>query len=231
MMNQTPGTPPLTVTAPPQRAAFRYLAIEGPIGAGKTTLAARLATRWSMQTVLEHPADNPFLERFYHDNARYALPAQLGFLLQRDAQMRTIADAQQRGTFIASDFLPQKNKLFARLTLPDDEFALYRALAARVPLERPVPDLVIYLQASPETLFARIQKRAIPMEAHITDAYLRALCDAYSEFFYHYDDAPLLSVNTEHLDLAGSEADLNLLIEQVGSMRGRKAVFVKGTAL
>ncbi|MCG1053741.1 deoxynucleoside kinase [Mycetohabitans sp. B5] len=230
-MNPSAVVPPLTVHAPVQHTPFGYLVIEGPIGAGKTTLATQLATRWSMQTLLERSADNPFLERFYHDNARYALPAQLDFLLQRETQMRAIADARQCGTPLVVDFLPQKDELFARLALPDDEFTLYRALAARVPLAQPVPDLVIYLQASPETLFARIQKRAIPMQAHITDAYLRALCAAYSEFFYHYDDAPLLSVNTDHLDLAGSDADLDLLVKHIGSMRGRKAVWVKGTAL
>jgi deoxyadenosine/deoxycytidine kinase len=231
-MNRPPSTPPpLTVTAPAQRAPFRYLVIEGPIGAGKTTLASLLAARWSMQTVFERPADNPCLDRFYRDSARYALAAQLKFLLQRDEQMHAIAEAQMRGPALVADFMPQKDDLFARLTLADDELALYRSIAAGVPLARPVPDLVIYLQASPEALFARIQKRAIAMELQISDAYLRALCDAYGEFFYHYDEAPLLTVNTEHLDPVGSESDLNLLVERIESMRGRKEFFVKGTAL
>jgi deoxyadenosine/deoxycytidine kinase len=228
----TPSSPPpLTVTPPDLRPPFRYLVIEGPIGVGKTSLATVLAERWSMQTAFEQPGANPFLERFYRDSARYALPTQLQFLLQRTAQTRAIADAETAGPPLISDFLAHKDELFARLTLADDEFELYRAIAARNPLSERQPDLVIYLQASPEALFNRIEKRALPMELQISDAYLRALCNAYNDFFYHYNAAPLLTVNTEHLNPLESAADLALLIERVETMRGRKEFFVKGTSL
>ncbi|AOK28828.1 deoxyadenosine kinase [Burkholderia singularis] len=219
---------PLTVTAPDSRPPCRYLAIEGPIGVGKTTLATLLAERWSMRTLLERPQDNPFLERFYRDNARYALPTQLAFALQRERQAHELAAAYQAHAPIVADFLPQKNDIFARLTLPDDEWQLYRALASHLNAPAIAPDLVVYLQASPEVLFARIQKRGEPMEQQISDAYLRSLCDAYNEFFYHYDRTPVLTVAAEHLNPLGSPEDLALLADRIATMRGRKESFVKG---
>ena len=225
------NAPPLTVTAPQLRPPVRYLAIEGPIGVGKTSLVQRLAERWSMHAVYERPQDNPFLERFYRDTSRFALPTQLHFALQRAHLVQEIAAAHLAGTPLVADFMTQKNDVFARLTLPEDEWQLYRALSARIDVHGPNPDLVVYLQASPEVLFSRIQKRAIPMELQIPDAYLRALCDGYNEFFYHYDRAPVLTVNAEHLNPLESDADLALLIERMESMRGRKEFFVKGTSL
>jgi deoxyguanosine kinase len=238
---------PLTVTAPQLRPPFRYIAIEGPIGVGKTSLARRLADRWSMLPLFERPQDNPFLERFYRDNSRYALAAQLHFALQRAHQAQEVAAAYAAGTPLIADFMTQKNDIFAQLTLAEDEWQLYRALAARIdastsataprtvadgkPGAAPSPDFVVYLQASPEVLFARIQKRAVPMELQISDAYLHALCDAYNEFFYHYDRTPVLTVNAEHLNPLDSDADLALLVERIETMRGRKEFFVKGTAL
>ncbi|MGI4814444.1 MAG: deoxynucleoside kinase [Janthinobacterium lividum] len=220
---------PLTVQPPTATPRFRHLVVEGPIGAGKTQLAQRLADRWSMTADLEQPGDNPFLERFYRDDARYALPVQLDFLLRRAAQMQRIQQTLAQGTAVASDFLPQRSELFARLTLPPDEFELYRTLATRVDTPPAAPDLVVFLQASAETLFARIQRRAMAIELQIPDAYLRALSDAYDAFFYHYDGAPLLTVNTEHLDPIEHEADFALLVERIEGMRGRKESFVKGT--
>jgi deoxyguanosine kinase len=234
---------PLTVTAPQLRPPFRYIAIEGPIGVGKTSLAQRLAERWSMHPLFERPQDNPFLERFYRDTARYALPAQLHFALQRAQQAQEVAALHAAGTPLIADFMTQKNEIFARLTLPEDEWQLYRALSARIdaqalkgitagsPGSAPAPDFVVYLQASPEVLFARIQKRAVPMELQISDAYLHSLCNAYNEFFYHYDRTPVLTVNAEHLNPLDSDADLALLVERIETMRGRKEFFVKGTSL
>src|SRR5579864_1446928 len=225
------NAPPLTVTAPHLRPPVRYIAIEGPIGVGKTSLVQRLAERWSMHGVYERPQDNPFLERFYRDTTRFALPTQLHFALQRAQQVQEIATFHSAGTPLIADFMTQKNDVFARLTLPEDEWQLYRALSARIDAQGPNPDLVVYLQASPEVLFSRIQKRAVPMELQISDAYLRALCDAYNEFFYHYDRAPVLTVNAEHLNPLDSDADLALLAERIETMRGRKEFFVKGTSL
>lgn len=224
------SVPPLTVTAPQLRPPHRYIAIEGPIGVGKTTLATLLAERWSMRTLFERPQDNPFLERFYRDTTRHALATQLSFALQRASQTQEAADIVTGGATLMTDFLTQKSELFARLTLPDDEFQLYKGVASRIRESAPAPDLVIYLQASPEVLFSRIQKRALPMELQISDSYLRALCDAYNEFFYHYDATPLLTVNAEHLNPLASDDDLALLIERIGAMRGRKEFFVKGVS-
>jgi deoxyguanosine kinase len=225
------SAPPLTVTAPQLRPPHRYIAIEGPIGVGKTTLATLLAERWSMRTLFERPQDNPFLERFYRDTTRHALATQLSFALQRASQTQEAADIVTSGAALMTDFLTQKSDLFARLTLPDDEFQLYKEVASRIRSSGPAPDLVVYLQASPEVLFSRIQKRALPMELQISDSYLRALCDAYNDLFYHYDATPLLTVNAEHLNPLESDDDLALLIERIESMRGRKEFFVKGVSV
>jgi deoxyguanosine kinase len=224
------SVPPLTVTAPQLRPPHRYIAIEGPIGVGKTTLATLLAERWSMRTLFERPQDNPFLERFYRDTTRHALATQLSFALQRASQAQEAADIAMSGATLMTDFITQKSELFARLTLPDDEFQLYKDVSSRIRANGPAPDLVIYLQASPEVLFARIQKRALPMELQISDSYLRALCDAYNEFFYHYDATPLLTVSAEHLNPLGSDEDLALLLDRIATMRGRKEFFVKGVS-
>ncbi len=221
---------PLTVVAPDSRPPHRYIAIEGPIGVGKTSLAQLIAERWAMRALLERAQDNPFLERFYREGARHALPAQLSFALQRAQQAHELAAAQAAGLALVADFMPQKNEIFARLTLGDDEWQLYRTLAERIDVPSPAPDLVVYLQASPEVLYARIQKRGIAMELQIGDAYLRSLCDAYNEFFYHYDRTPVLTVAAEHLNPLDSPDDLALLMTRIETMRGRKESFVKGGA-
>lgn len=212
----------------PVLGRFRYLAVEGPIGVGKTSLTRRLADAAGADVMLEQPATNPFLERFYRDSARYALPAQLSFCLQRVAETAEIARRDMEAKPLFADFLPEKDGLFGRLTLPDDELSLYRRIAEHIERSHRAPDLVIHLQASPETLFSRIQKRAIPMEQQISDAYLRALCDIYGEFFYHYAAAPVLTVDTEQFDPAHNDNDFALLVERIDQMRGRKEVFVKG---
>jgi len=201
---------------------WRHIVVEGPIGAGKTSLARRLADRFGVQTVLEEPQANPFLERFYRDSARYALPTQLFFLFQRVNQLRELAQRDLFESAAVGDFLLEKDPLFARLTLSDDELALYRQIFDSLKPQAPTPDLVIYLQAQPDTLVERVRKRGVPVEASISEDYLRALADAYSRFFHHFDAAPLLIVNTERLNPVDRDADLDLLLQHVGSMRGRR---------
>ncbi|WP_322042654.1 deoxynucleoside kinase [Paraburkholderia sp. J67] len=225
------STPLPIVTARAARPALDYIVIEGPIGAGKTALATRLAERWSMHTLIESHADNPFLERFYRDASRHALAAQLSVALQRERLSHEVAARRGAGTPLITNFLAERNDVFARLTLPEDELPLYHALAARLPVQAPPPDLVVYLQASPEALFARIQKRAVPVEQNLSDVFLRGLCDSYNEFFYHYDRAPVLTVGVENLNPLDSDEDLALIAERIETMRGRKESFVKGTSL
>lgn len=207
---------------------YRYIVVEGPIGAGKTTLARRIAEAWGAQTLLEMPEDNPFLEKFYRDAARYALPAQLFFLFQRMNQLRDLAQTDLFNAPVISDFLLDKDPIFARLTLGDDELNLYRQLYEHLRPQAPQPDLVIYLQAQPETLVARVKKRGVPMEAGISETYLYRLCESYSRFFYHYESAPLLIVNTEHLNPIGRDEDFNLLLTHIRNMRGKREFFSRG---
>jgi deoxyguanosine kinase len=199
-----------------------YIAIEGPIGIGKTTLAKRLAETFNYETLLEDADENPFLERFYQDRRTNALPTQLFFLFQR---MRKLQDLMQGELFQqvrVSDFLIEKDPLFARITLDDDEYRLYQAVYDKIIEELPKPDLVIYLQAPTDILYQRVQGRGTPMERNIELAYLQQLNDAYTKFFYHYDDTPLLIVNTEDINLAQGDDDyLNLVKYILGGFSGR----------
>lgn len=210
------------VPLPPQ---YRHIVVEGPIGVGKTSLARRLAERSSARLVLEQPEQNPFLERFYRDSARYALQTQLFFLFQRAQQLRDLAQQDLFDRHSVADFLFDKDPLFARLNLAPDELKLYEQILAHLAPQAPAPDLVIYLQAQPETLVERVGRRALAAEAGISEAYLRALSDAYLRYFHDYDAAPILIVNTEHLNPADRDADLDLLIDRIGRMRGRREHF------
>ncbi|HYD94331.1 MAG TPA: deoxynucleoside kinase [Noviherbaspirillum sp.] len=204
---------------------YKYIVVEGPIGAGKTTLARKLADTFGAQTLLELPQENPFLEKFYRDPSRYALPAQMFFLFQRMNQLRDMAQTDLFDARVVADFLLDKDPIFARLTLGDDELNLYQQLYSHLRPQAAVPDLVIYLQAQPETLVERVKKRGIAMEAGISELYLYRLCESYSRFFYHYDASPLLIVNTENLNPVGREEDFHLLVRRIGEMRGKREFF------
>jgi deoxyadenosine/deoxycytidine kinase len=207
---------------------YKYIVVEGPIGAGKTTLARKMAEFFGAQTLLELPEENPFLERFYRDAGRYALPTQMFFLFQRLNQLRDLAQPDLFDARIISDFLLDKDPIFARLTLGDDELALYQQLYEHLRPQAPLPDLVIYLQAEPSTLIERIRKRGIPMESAISENYIQRLCESYSRIFYDYDAAPLLIVNTEHLNPVGNDEDFSLLMAQIRNMRGKREFFNRG---
>ena len=207
---------------------YKYVVVEGPIGVGKTTLATKIATRFEAQILLEQPADNPFLERFYRDSARYALPAQMCFLFQRANQLQAMARSDLFDAQVVSDFLLDKDPLFARLTLADDELNLYHQLYEHIHPQAPTPDLVIYLQASPETLIDRVRKRGVSIESGISEPYLNRLCESYSRFFHDYDKAPVMIVNTEHLNPIGSDEDFELLLTHIKNMRGKREFFNRG---
>lgn len=207
---------------------YRYIVVEGPIGAGKSSLARRIAEYFGAQPMLELPQENPFLEKFYRDAARYALPTQMFFLFQRMNQLRDFAQTDLFETRVVSDFLLDKDPIFAGLTLGDDELNLYRQLYEHLRPQVATPDLVIYLQAQPETLAERIKKRGIAMEAAISDTYLYRLCESYSRFFYHYEAAPLLIVNTEHLNPIERDEDFELLLARIANMRGKREFFSRG---
>ena len=207
---------------------YRHIVVEGPIGVGKTSLAKRLAAQFGTALVLEDPSGNPFLERFYRDGRRYALPTQLFFLFQRANQLRDLAQRDLFSEAITGDFLLEKDPLFARLTLDDDELALYQQIFDSLQPQAPIPDLVIYLQAQPDTLVERVRRRGIAMEADISEAYLRALGDSYSRFFHHYESSPLMIVNTEHLNPVDDDEDFALLVRQLTDMRGRRVFFSRG---
>lgn len=204
---------------------YHYVVVEGPIGAGKTSLATRLALRYSAQTLLEQPETNPFLERFYRDQARYALPTQLFFLFQRVQQLGEVTQLDLFRSSVIADFLLEKDPLFARLTLADDELKLYEQIFAQLKPQVPLPDLVIYLQAPPDTLVERVVRRGNPVESGISETYLRALSDSYTRFFHKYDAAPVLIVNTENLNPIERDEDFELLISRIEKMRGRREYF------
>ena len=207
---------------------FRHLVVEGPIGAGKTSLARRLASRLGADLVLEEPGENPFLARFYDDMPRYALPTQLFFLFQRARVLEPLAQPDMFGRAVVADFLLDKDPLFARLTLSTDELALYEKIYAVLRLHTPAPDLVIYLQAQPAVLVERVRRRAARYKHDIGEDYLARLAEAYARFFYHYDAAPLLIVNSENLNFVERDSDFELLVSRLRAMRSRREFFNLG---
>src|SRR5262245_7488730 len=209
-------------------ARYRFIAIEGPIGAGKTTLARRLAERLDAEAVLEQPGENPFLARFYQDMARYALPTQLFFLFQRVRQLEPVAQAALFGRPVIADFLIDKDPLFARATLSADEMVLYQKIYDAVRPQSPTPDLVVYLQARPATLIERVRKRAAGYERGVSEDYLALLAESYARFFQYYSYAPLLIVNSENLNFGARDADFNLLVDRLLAMKSPREFFSVG---
>ncbi|MBA4142949.1 MAG: deoxynucleoside kinase [Nitrosospira sp.] len=207
---------------------FRYIVIEGPIGAGKTSLAQRMADRLGSELLLEKPGENPFLEKFYDDPPRYALPAQLFFLFQRANQLQGLAQTDMFATTTVSDFMLDKDHLFARLTLSDAEYDLYRKIYHHLQPKAPRPDLVIYLQASTATLIGRVKRRGSIFEKKISEEYLWRLADSYARFFHQYEEAPLMIINSENLNFVDRQADFDLFLRQVEGMRGPREYFNLG---
>jgi deoxyadenosine/deoxycytidine kinase len=204
---------------------YHYIVVEGPIGVGKSSLARRLAEHLGAEALLENAADNPFLPRFYHDPQRYALPTQLHFLFDRARQVKELAQGDLFRSVTVSDFLLDKDMLFARLNLDDDEYALYEKVFADLRLQAPEPDLVIYLQAPVDSLQERVKRRGIDFEQGMKGDYLKRLAESYSEFFYRYNAAPVLMVNSENLNFVKQQGDFDLLLERVAKMRGRREFF------
>lgn len=202
-----------------------YIAVEGPIGVGKTTLTHRLAERFGYQTLLEPAEDNPFLERFYREGAAHALPTQLYFLLHRAEQIRSLRarDLFDRGT--VADFVIEKDRLFAELTLDPEELRLYESVYAHLTVESITPDLIIYLQAPADVLLQRIRRRGVPAEQAIEAEYLERLSEAYARFFHFYQGAPVLIVNAAQVDFSHDDASLDELIERVVSPVGSRQYF------
>lgn len=208
----------------------RYIAIEGPIGVGKTALARRLADSLSGDLVLEEFEENPFLERFYRDGRSAALPAQMFFLFARARQIEQMRQSDLFSSVRISDYLFTRDRLFAELNLDAEELKLYDQIAANLAIDAPVPDLVIYLQASVDTILQRLARRNSPYDRYVERRYLERLTDAYSRFFHHYNDGPLLIVNASQINPVNNDEDYAQLFEQIERTTSGRRFFNPVTA-
>ena len=211
--------------APVVPTPHRYVAVEGPIGVGKTSLARRLAKSFGSELVLEQGEDNPFLERFYRNPRAAAFQTQLYFLFQRSRQLQDLRQADLFERVRVADYLLDKDRLFAGLTLDAEELALYEQVYAKLAIDAPVPDLVVYLQAPVDVLLERISRRGIEYEQAIDRRYLERLVEAYARFFLEYEGAPVLMVNAAEIDPVGSEQDYAVLLAEIARARKGRHYF------
>lgn len=207
----------------------RYIVIEGPIGVGKTSLAKRLAGDFNGELLLEGAEENPFLERFYRNPRHAALPTQLFFLFQRAQQIQELRQSDMFAPVRVADFILEKDRLFAQLTLDDNELKLYEQVYDNITVDAPQPDLVIYLQAPVDVLLTRVQKRGRDYERFIETNYLERLVEAYTRFFYHYTATPLLIVNAADIDLVSNDQDYQLLLERISKSTSGRHYFNPGS--
>ena len=194
---------------------IRYIAIEGVIGVGKTTLTRLLAQRLKAEVMLEEVEENPFLSEFYEDRERYAFQTQMHFLFSRFQQQRELLQMDLFVEKVVSDYLFQKDRIFANLNLSERELSLYEMIVTQLEMEITRPDVVVYLQANTDTLLSRIRERGREFEKEMNRGYLKALNDAYNSFFFHYSDAPLLVVNTDPIDFVRNQEDLDDLSRRI----------------
>ncbi len=204
---------------------FPYIVVEGPIGCGKTTLSKMLADKFPVDYLSEKAEANPFLPRFYQDAQRYGLPTQLFFLFQRANQIKELSQRDMFAKPIVADFFLEKDPLFARLNLDDEEYALYHQIYQHLQLKAPKPDLVIYLQTPIDSLMERIEERSVSYEQDIPREYIERLSNAYSDLFHNYDTSPVLIVNNEKLNIVKSHSSLDLLLDRIMQIKGQREFF------
>jgi len=202
-----------------QHLHHKHIAIEGPIGVGKTTLAQAMADRLGAATFFERIDDNPFIELYYDDPERHALSVQLSFLFSRLKQWQELHQQELFHQGMISDYIFAKDRLFATVTLSDAELTLYDKVTRAVAVDLPKPDLVVYLQSDPNVIMERIKKRGRRFEKGLSHAYLRQVITAYNHFFFHYNETPLLIVQTDKLNFADNPEDIDALIQRIGAMR------------